>query len=73
MKLIALGVSAEVVVIVENQDARLGSRSLAKEMRRRESADAAPHHHQIVGLSGVNRGPGLGPESAVAQAVRHFK
>ena len=73
MKLIALGVAAEVVVIFDDQDARLGSRNLAKEMRRGEPADAAPHHHQIVGFSSVNRGPGLGPEGAVTQAVRHFE
>jgi hypothetical protein len=73
VELIALGVSAEVIVIVKNQDARLGSRNFAKKVRRREPADSAAHHHQIVSLPGVNRGPGLAPKSAVAQAVCHFE
>ena len=48
-ELVALGVAAEIVVIVENQDAggRLGA---AVEPRRRKPADAAADHDEVVGL-----------------------
>ena len=50
--LVALGVAAEIVVVVEDQDARAGPRG-AVEVRRRQAADAAADDDQVVGLAGV--------------------
>jgi hypothetical protein len=47
VELVALGVAAEVVVVVEDQDPRAGPRG-AVEMRRRQAADAAADDHQVV-------------------------
>ena len=52
-KLVAFGVPAEIVVIVENQHARVASGVLEEVVGRAQSADAAAHHHQIIGLVGV--------------------
>ncbi len=53
---IALGVPAEIVVIVEDQNARSGAVRLAIKPRRRQSADAAADHDQIETL--LDRAPG---------------
>src|SRR5579863_6560963 len=50
-ELVALGVAAEVVVIVEDQDARPGAGVLAIVMRRGQAADAAAHDDEIVLLA----------------------
>ena len=50
VELIALGVAAEVVVVVEDQDPRPCAVQLAMEVRGRESADAAADHDEVVGL-----------------------
>jgi len=49
-KFIALGVSTEIVVIFENQDARRATVRLAIKPRRRQAADTAADHHQIETL-----------------------
>ena len=46
LEFVAAGMSAEVIVIVENQNARGGAR-LVHEIRRREAADAGAHHREI--------------------------
>src|SRR5713226_62042 len=69
LKLIALGVPAEVVMIIQNQNARLWTRALAVKVRRRQPADSGSHHHQIVGLTGINGLARLFPKSPVAQSV----
>ena len=56
-ELVALGVAAEVVVVVEEQDAGVRARLLREVVRGGEPRDAGPHHHQVVRLSGVGRGP----------------
>ena len=66
---VALGVSAEIVVVIENEDASLRARRLAIEVRRREAADAAADNDQIVGFAGVFGLARRVPERAVAQAV----
>ena len=52
LELVALGVAAEVVVVLQHQDARVRTR-LAPEVRCRQAADPPAHHHQVVGLAGV--------------------
>ena len=47
-KFVALGVSAEIVVVLEDQDARRRAVGFAVEPRRGQSADAAADHDQIV-------------------------
>ena len=47
-KFIALGVAAEVVVIVEDKDFRIRARKLAVEMSRGKAADAATDYDQII-------------------------
>ena len=67
---VALGVSAEVVVVFEDEDARVRAGVLAIEMRGGEAADAAADDDEVVGFAGVLRRAGRFPERAVAQAVR---
>ncbi|MNS49920.1 hypothetical protein D3C72_825520 [compost metagenome] len=45
---VALGVAAEVVVVVEDQDAPVRAKLLAIEPRRGQPADAAAHHHEVI-------------------------
>ena len=47
-ELVALGVTAEIVVIVEHEDARIGAGRAAVEPRRSQSADAATDDDEIV-------------------------
>src|SRR4029077_9550379 len=69
MKLITLGVTTEVIMILEDQDARLWAGMLAIKIRRSQSTDAAPDYNQIVSLSIRSR---IVPMLAIAQGVRHF-
>ncbi len=50
---IALGVAAEVVVVIEDQDAGARARRLAIEMRGREAADAAAYDDEVVSFTGI--------------------
>ncbi len=72
-ELVPLGMSAEVVVVVENEDLRRRARPRAVEVRRRQSADAAAHHDEIVGFARVLRRAGVAPEITVAQRMRHVE
>jgi hypothetical protein len=60
--------SAEIIVIVENQDASRGIQ-LAKEICGRESADSAPNHDQVQFFAGFPGGAGFLPEIGVANVV----
>src|SRR6202034_3319258 len=81
LELVALGVAAEIVVIVENENAG-GSPLCAEEICSRQSADACADDHKVVSfvrgpVAGLARLPGriwrrVGPEIAVAQPVRGF-
>src|ERR1700732_5548371 len=66
MKLIALGVSSKVVVIIEEQEASVGSGGLAVKISGRQTTDAGSDHDQIVGLVVSN---GFGPFFAIAQGM----
>ena len=70
---VALGVSAEVIVVLKNQDARLVARSLAEIVRRGEAADASAHDHQVVGFARVHGLGSVVPEGAVADFVHGFE
>src|SRR5271170_7132852 len=61
--------SAEVVMIVEDENARLLSRRLAVEMSRRQTTDAAADHDQVVTLARVFGLAGRVPECTVTQIV----
>src|SRR5690242_19879070 len=71
-ELVARRVATEVVVVVEEQDARRIARLLTEEVRRGKPTDAAAHHDQIVRLTRVGDGTGLLPKCAVAQRVCHL-
>src|SRR5262249_504010 len=62
-------VTAEVVVIIEEQDARTVARLLAEEVRGGEPTDAAAHHDQIVCLTRISDDAGLLPKRAVPQRM----
>src|SRR5215471_17168942 len=68
-ELIACGVPAEVVVVVEEQDARIVASLLAEEVRGGESTDATTHHDQIIHLARVRDAASLLPERAIPQRV----
>src|SRR5207248_10675971 len=69
---ISLGMSAEIVVVINNQYAgfRIG---FPEEMRRREAANTASHDDQIETLSSFSRLPCFPPKIAVTYAVGCFK
>src|SRR5271157_2377251 len=69
-ELVALGVSSEVVVIVEDEDARLVAGLPAIEVGSGQSADAASHDDEVVGFGGVGELRGRVPEGVIAQSVR---
>ena len=73
VELVALGVSAKVVVIVEDENARLRPGSLAEEMGGGEAADAPTDDDQVIVLACVDRRSCLIPESSVAQAMSGIK
>ncbi len=73
MKLVSLGVSAEIIVVIQNQDSGLGADGFAEEVRRGKPTDAAADDHQVIGFTAVGRRGGLVPELGVAHLVRHFK
>jgi hypothetical protein len=72
LKLVALGMAAEIVMVVENEDTGVLA-PRAEEIRRREPADAAAHDHQIVAFADIGDLVCLRPEIAVAQAVSGFE
>ena len=65
--------SAEVVVVVEDQNARVFAGRLAVEVRRGQTADAAADDDQVVSLAGILGLAGRVPECAVAQAVSRIE
>jgi hypothetical protein len=68
VELIALGVTTEVVVVVQDQHARAGTR-FAIEIRGGQSADAAADDYEIVDLARLFEAGGRGPEVAVPEMV----
>src|SRR5258705_9479101 len=55
LKLVALGMSAEIVVIVENENAAFLARLLLIKIGRGKAANAAPDDHQVVDFIGLAR------------------
>ncbi len=70
LELVALGVAAEVVMIVEHQNARVRARGLPKEIRGSEPADAAADHDQVIHFTVFD--DTLRPHAAVAELVGDF-
>ena len=56
-ELVAFRVAAEVIVVVEDQDAGIRSRLFREVVRGGEPRDPGPHHHQVVRLADVGGGP----------------
>ena len=72
MKFVTLGVTAEIVMVLNDENFRLGILP-AVEIRRRQAADAAAHHDEIVTLVRGIHFWRLCPEIAVAQFMRAFE
>jgi hypothetical protein len=70
LELVPLGVAAEVVMIVEYENADVPGSLRTIEVGGGQSTDASPHHHQVVTLPGVDAGVGRAP---VAQGMSVFK
>src|SRR5262249_55952965 len=68
-KFVALGVSAEIVMIVQDQNFCALPRLPAVKEGRSQAADAAAHHDEVVEIGVL---PGAGPALAIAQGVSHF-
>ena len=68
-ELVALGVPAEVVVIIENENTRLCAHAFSEEVRGGEPADAAPDDDQVIGFARVR---GVFPRSAVFHLMRRL-
>ena len=69
-ELVALGVAPEVVVVVENEDARAGAGRSQEEPGGGESAQPPADHHQVIALAGVG---GVGPGDPVPELVGHLE
>src|SRR4029077_19550505 len=69
LKLVAFGVSAEIVVVIENQDSCVLAGLFSEEVCGREPADAAADHDEVIGLAGVCHIAEAVGAFAVAQAV----
>ena len=67
---IPLRVSAKIVVVVEDQNFCPGPRQLAIEIRRREPADPASHHHQVIALTSFFWSTPVVPRISIPQPVR---
>src|ERR1700738_1285432 len=66
VEFVAFGVTPEIVVIVENEDAALCLGMRPVKVRGGETADASPDDDEVVFLPGIRRG---GPALAVAQCM----
>ena len=67
LKLVALGMPAKIIVIVEDQDAAGPRPPGAEKVRGRQPADATAHHDQVIRFVGIRGSAGLSP---VAQGMR---
>ena len=65
--------AAEVVVIVEDENARRRSGGLAEEPRRGEPADACADDDQVVALAAIGDRARAGPERPFAQRVGYLE
>ena len=70
MEFVALGVAAEVVVVLEDQHPTGAAVARAIEVRRREPADAPPDDDQIIGLTRID---GARHGGAIGQCVRRLE
>jgi hypothetical protein len=71
VEFVAFRVAAEVVVVLQDQDASVRAEALAVVVRRGQAADTAANDHEIVRFVEVRRGrEGL---ALSGQRVRHFE
>ena len=71
-KFIAFGVPAEIVVIVEDQNAGIAAGALQEVVGRAQPADSSADDHQVVALVGVRDGGQINL-AAVAQLMRRLE
>ena len=57
VKFVALGVTAEVIMIVEDEHLAIGTERLAEEVRRRKSGDSAADDNEVIALAGILGSP----------------
>jgi hypothetical protein len=70
-KLVALGVAAEIVVVIQHENPGLWAMRFTKVVRRGEAADPAPYHDKVIALPGTYLGSGKG--LSVSTPVRRFE
>jgi hypothetical protein len=68
-ELVSFGVAAEIVMVVEDQNAGVGTRRGTIEIGRGEPANASAHHGQIVILARIDRTRSGFREATVTQRV----
>lgn len=68
-ELVALGVTAKIVMVVQNEDAGPRPRVLAIEMSGSQPADSATHDHQVVGFPRLCHRPVGIPGLSVPEAM----
>src|SRR4029077_7042803 len=73
MKFVSFRMTAEVIVILENEYSGGFSGSLAEKMSRGEAADSRADNHQVIGLFCVDRRRCCFPERPVPQAMRRLE
>src|ERR1700744_969764 len=73
VKLVALGMTSEVVVILQNENARRFSCLFAEEICGGQPADSASNDDQIICFLYPDWLAGRFPKRAIAEAVRGFK
>src|SRR5438067_4805544 len=72
MKLVPLGVTSEIVVIIEDENAAPVSSRFPVEMRRSQPADSTPDDNKVVFLAGVGWRTSSLPVIMVAYGMRNF-
>ena len=73
LKLISLGMAAEVIVIFNDQDSCIRPSFLAKKMCGRESTDAATDDNEVVFFSGVGVTRRVVKVNAISHLVSYFE
>ncbi len=73
MKFVALGVAAEVVVIIEHEDSSVRTAFFLEIVSGRQAADSAAHDNEIVFLVRIDGVGRIIPLLAIANQVRQFK
>ena len=73
IELVTLRVAAEVIVIIDNEDARARSQRFLVVVRCRQATNSTANDHQVVLFAGIDRLSRIVPAFAVPHEVCEFK